>query len=68
MWHCLLTDGSSIETRARKYVKGNGNVPFAKRYEKQLLDTELVSLKTVSQKVVHKAGDILWKSNLRRSN
>ena len=49
----------SVEPRTRKYVKGYGFLSFARKYEKQLLDTGLDSLKTTSKKVVHKAGDFL---------
>ena len=49
----------SIEPRTRKYVKGHEFLPFARKYEKQLLDTGLDSLKTASKKVVHKAGKFL---------
>ena len=49
----------SIEPRTRKYVKGYGFLSFARKYKKQLLDTGLDSLKTISKKVVHKAGDFL---------
>ena len=45
----------SIQAKIRKYVKGYGILSFAKKYEKQLLDTEL----NASKKVVHKAGEIL---------
>ena len=31
----------SIEPRTIKYVKGHGFLPFARKYNKQLLDTEL---------------------------
>ena len=49
----------SIEPRTRKYVKGHEFLSFARKYEKQLLDTGLDSLKTASKKVVHKAGKLL---------
>ena len=49
----------SIEARIRKYVKGYGFLSFARKFEKQLLDTGLDSLKTASKKVVHKAGGFL---------
>ena len=49
----------SIEPRTRKYVKGHEFLSFARKYEKQLLDTGLDSLKTASKKVVHKAGKFL---------
>ena len=40
----------SIEPRTRKYVKGYGLLSFGRKYRKQLLDTELDSLKTASKK------------------
>ena len=49
----------SIESRARKYIKGYGFLSFARKYKKQLLDTGLDSLKTASKKVFHKAGEFL---------
>ena len=49
----------SIEPRTRKYVKGYGFLLFARKYEKQLLDTGLDSLKSASKKVVHKAGEFI---------
>ena len=49
----------SIEPRARKCVKGYGFLSFARKYEKQLLDTGLDSLKTASEKVVYKASEFL---------
>ena len=49
----------SIEPRTRKYVKGYGFSLFARKYEKQLLDTGLDSLKSASKKVVHKAGEFI---------
>ena len=40
----------SVEPRTRKYVKGDGFLSFARnlssKYKKQLLDTELDTLKT----------------------
>ena len=49
----------SIEPRTRKCVKGYGFLSFARKYEKQLLDTGLDSLKTASEKVVYKAREFL---------
>ena len=49
----------SIESRTRKCVKGYGFLSFARKYEKQLLDTGLDSLKTASEKVVYKASKFL---------
>ena len=49
----------STEPRTRKYVKGYGLLSFERKYKKQLLDTGLDSLKTASEKVVHKAGEFL---------
>ena len=53
----------SIELRTRKYVKRFGFLSFARKYKKQLLDTELDSLKTLSKKVVHKVGEFLGNKN-----
>ena len=49
----------SIETRIRKHVKRYGFVSFATQYKKQLLHTRLNSLKTASQNVVHKTGEVV---------
>ena len=49
----------SIEPRTRKCVEWYGFLSFAKKYEKQLLEAGLDSLKTASQKVVHKAGEFI---------
>ena len=46
----------TIEPRKTKYVKGCRYFSFSRKYEKQLLDTELDALKTASKKLVHKAG------------
>ena len=50
----------SIEPRIRKCVKENEFLLFAwnlsSKYKKQLLDAGLYSLKTDSQKTVHKIG------------
>ena len=40
----------SIKPRTRKCVKGYGFLSFARKCKKQLLDTELNSLKTASKK------------------
>ena len=40
----------SIEPRTRKYVKGYGFLSFARKYEKQLMDTGVDSLKTTTKK------------------
>ena len=56
----------SIEPRTRKYVKGYGFLPFARKYRKQLLDAGLDALKSAFKKVVHKAAeatDAVAKSN-----
>ena len=45
----------SKEPRARKYVKGNWFLSFARKYEKQLLDTGL----DASKNVVYKAGEFI---------
>ena len=47
----------SLEPRTRKHVKGYGFLSFARKCKKQLLDTELDALKTVSRKVVHKSAE-----------
>ena len=49
----------SIEPRTRKYVKGYGFSSLARKYKKQLLHTGLDSVKTISKKLVHKAGEFL---------
>ena len=49
----------SIEVRTRKYVKEYGFLSFAKKYEKQLLDKGIDSLKTNNNHIVHKAGKVL---------
>ena len=49
----------SIEVRTRKYVKEYGFLSFAKKYEKQLLDKGVDSLKTNSNHIVQKAGKVL---------
>ena len=38
------------EPRTRKNIKGYGFLLFSKKYKKQLLDTELDSIKTASKK------------------
>ena len=47
----------SLEPRTRKPVKGYGFLSFARKYRKQLLDTELNAPKTASKKVVHEAAE-----------
>ena len=49
----------SIGPRTRKYVKGYRFSSFARKYEKQLLNTGLDSLKTAFIKVVYKTGEFL---------
>ena len=49
----------SIEPRAKKYIKGCGFLSFASKYKKHLLDAGLGSLKTTSEKVVHKTSEFL---------
>ena len=49
----------SIEVRTRKYAKEYGFLSFAKKYEKQLLDKGIDSLKRNSNHIVHKAGKVL---------
>ena len=60
----------SIEPKTRKYVKECRFLSYARKYQKQLLDTRLDSLKTASKKLVNKAGDFLVfrKYIRRRSN
>ena len=48
-----------IESKTRKYDKGYGFLSFARKYIKQLLDNGLDAVKTVSEKVIHKAGEFL---------
>ena len=45
----------STEPRTRKYVKEYGLLSFAKKYKKQLMNTELKA----SKRVVHKAGEFM---------
>ena len=51
----------SIEPRTRKYIKWYGFLSFVRKfynkYRKQLLDTGLDALKTVSKRIVHKAAE-----------
>ena len=49
----------SIELRTKKYVKENEFLSFARIYKKQLLYIRLDSLKAVSKKEIHKAGEFL---------
>ena len=49
----------SVEPRARKYVKEHGFLSFARKYKKQLLETELDAVNTASRTVVNKAGEFL---------
>ena len=49
----------SIEPRTRKYVKWYRFLSFARKYQKQSLDTGLDAVKTVSKKVLHKGGKFL---------
>ena len=49
---------NSIGPRTRKYVKLNGCLLFARKYQK-ILDTGIHSLKTASKKVFHKEGEYL---------
>ena len=57
----------SIESRRRKYVKGYGFLPFARKYKKQLLDTGLDASKKVVRKasefIGNKTADAVTKSN-----
>ena len=45
----------SIKPRTSKYVRGYGFLSFAKKYKKQLLDTEL----DASKKISHRANQFL---------
>ena len=49
----------SVKLSTRKYVKGYGFLSFARKYKKQLLNTELNALKSASKKVVHKTGEFI---------
>ena len=49
----------SIESRTKKYVKGQVFLSFARKCKKNLFDTKLYSLKNASKKVVHKTGEFL---------
>ena len=51
----------SIELRPRKKLKDIGFYHLREHIKKQLLDTGLDSLKTASEKVVHKAGEYFRK-------
>ena len=51
----------SIEPRTRTYIKGYGFLSFARKYKKQILDTGLDSLKPTSEKVVHRASELIRK-------
>ena len=42
-----------------KYVKRYGFLPFTRKYNKQLLDTELDYLKTPSKKAFYKPDELL---------
>ena len=55
----LAIQQCSVELRTIKYVKGYGFLSFARKYEKQLLDTGLDSLKRASKKVVHKTVELI---------
>ena len=55
----LVMQHYSIEPRTRKYVKGYQFLSVARKYKNQFLDTGLNSLKTASQKVVHKTCEFL---------
>ena len=48
-----------IEPKTGKYVKRDGFSSFTRKYEKQLLDIGLDSLKNSSKKVVYKTGESL---------
>ena len=47
------------EPRTGKYVKRYGLSSFTRKYEKQLLDIGLDSLKNSSKKSVHKTDEVL---------
>ena len=49
----------SIEPRTRTCIKGYGFLSFARKYKKQILDTGLDSLKPTSEKVVHRASELI---------
>ena len=46
----------SIEPGTRKYVKGYGFLSFVRKYEKQLLDAGLDSLKTAFKNSIEKVN------------
>ena len=48
-----------IEPKTGKYVKRDGFSSFTRKYEKQLLDIGLDSLKNSSKKSVHKTDEVL---------
>ena len=43
----------SIEPKTKKYVKGYGFLSFARKYKKQILDTD------ASKNVVHEVGQLI---------
>ena len=49
----------STDKRTRKYVKVYGFLSFARKYKKQLFDTEIDAVETASKKLVHKAGEFI---------
>ena len=49
----------STEPRTKRYVKGNGFLSIGRKYEKQLLDRGLDTVKTSSKKVVDKASEFV---------
>ena len=57
----------SIEPRTRKFVKGYGFLFVSRKYEKQLLETELEASKKVDHKeaefIINKIADAITKSN-----
>ena len=51
----------SLEPRKRKYFKGYEFLSFARKYEKQFLDTDLNAVKIASKKAIHKVVKFLGK-------
>ena len=47
----------SVEPRTIKYIKGNGFLSFARKYDRNYWIKDY--LKTASKKVVHRAGEFL---------
>ena len=51
----------SLEPRKRKYFKGYEFLSFARKYEKQFLDTDLNAVKIASKRAIHKVVEFFGK-------